>query len=182
MAQCNAYVERFHPLGYHKPFGYWARYRIEAADRSLGYLLLCGAARAIEPRDRWIGWSARQRLANLPWVVNNNRFLVFPWVRIEHLASHVLASWHASWPMTGRRAGDTGRCCWRALSIRRTIAAPATARRLAVAGAHQRSRFGAPGKHYHSSAKLIFVKALQAQCRRLLCCDQLQERHEPWAK
>ncbi|MBK6972752.1 MAG: DUF4338 domain-containing protein [Sterolibacteriaceae bacterium] len=72
VAQCNAYVERFHPLGYHKPFGYWARYRIEAADRSLGYLLLCGAARAIEPRDRWIGWSARQRLANLPWVVNNN--------------------------------------------------------------------------------------------------------------
>jgi hypothetical protein len=47
VAQCNAYLERFHPLGYHKPFGYWARYRIEAADRSLGYLLLCGAAPAL---------------------------------------------------------------------------------------------------------------------------------------
>ncbi|MBK7237792.1 MAG: DUF4338 domain-containing protein [Sterolibacteriaceae bacterium] len=75
VAQCNACVERFHPLGYHKPFGYWARYRIEAADRSPGYLLLW-RGQGTEPRDRWIGWSARQRLANLPWVVNN-RFWCF---------------------------------------------------------------------------------------------------------
>ena len=127
VAECNAYLERFHPLGYRKPFGYWARYRIEAAERSLGYLLLGGAARAIAPRDRWIGWSARQRLANLPWVVNNSRFLAFPGFRSSIWPAMCWASWHASWPLTGRRAGATGRCCWRALSIPPTIAAPATA-------------------------------------------------------
>ena len=31
------------------------------------------------------------RRARLPQVVNNSRFLIFPWTRIPHLASHVLA-------------------------------------------------------------------------------------------
>ncbi|MEW6487747.1 MAG: hypothetical protein AB1578_07520 [Thermodesulfobacteriota bacterium] len=31
-----------------------------------------------------------QRLKNLGRVVNNTRFLVFPWVEVAHLASHIL--------------------------------------------------------------------------------------------
>ena len=180
VAQCNAYLERFHPLGYHKPFGYWARYRIEAADRSLGNLLLCGAARAIEPRDRWIGWSARRRLSNLPWVVNNSRFLVFPWVQVEHLASHVLGQ-------LARQLADDWQACWgyRPLLLE-SFVDPAHYRGTCYRAAgwqllgHTSGRgLARPGKHYHSAPKLIFVKALQAHCRRLLCSDQLQERHPP---
>ena len=43
------------------------------------------------PRDRWIGWSDTVRTANLARVVNNSRFLIFPWVRIANLASHILS-------------------------------------------------------------------------------------------
>jgi hypothetical protein len=41
-------------------------------------------------RARWIGWTARARRENVPRVVNNSRFLIFPHVRVPHLASHVL--------------------------------------------------------------------------------------------
>ena len=68
-------------------------------------MLLGGAARAIAVRDRWIGWNERVRLRNLAWVINNSRFLIFPHVRIPHLASHALgqlardvaADWQRQW-------------------------------------------------------------------------------------
>jgi len=42
-------------------------------------------------RDRWIGWSAAQRARNLPFIVNNARFLILPWVQVQGLASKILA-------------------------------------------------------------------------------------------
>jgi len=75
----NEYVERFHPLGYKGAFGYRLRYFIRT-----GCVLLCGAAKAIAVRDRWIGWNAPARLRNLPRVIDNSRFLIFPHVRIPH--------------------------------------------------------------------------------------------------
>lgn len=52
--------------------------------------MFAGAAKALAVRDRWIGWTEKQRLRNLAWVINNTRFLIFPWVRLKNLASHVL--------------------------------------------------------------------------------------------
>jgi Domain of unknown function (DUF4338) len=43
------------------------------------------------PRDQWIGWSDKVREANFSTVVNNARFLIFPWVEIPNLASHILS-------------------------------------------------------------------------------------------
>jgi hypothetical protein len=42
-------------------------------------------------RDRWIGWTDEQRKASLQKIINNSRFLIFPWVEIKNLASSVLA-------------------------------------------------------------------------------------------
>lgn len=42
-------------------------------------------------RDRWIGWSPRQRARGLGRIANNTRFLIFSWVRVPHLASHILS-------------------------------------------------------------------------------------------
>jgi hypothetical protein len=86
----NEYVERFHYLKYKRPFGNVLRYFIRADKHLLGCLLVAGAARSIVPRDNWIGWSREQRNNNLPYIVNNTRFLIFPWVKIPHLASHAL--------------------------------------------------------------------------------------------
>ena len=86
----NEYLRRHHYLGYTKPFGCFLRYFIEGSGTLLGCLLFSGAAKAITPRDQWIGWSPNERLRNLGFVVNNNRFLIFPWVKVRYLASHVL--------------------------------------------------------------------------------------------
>ena len=86
----NEFVSRYHYLGYKKPFGCQLRYFIESERAKLGCLLFSGSAKSIGIRDRWIGWSDGERLRNLGWVVNNTRFLIFPWVRVRYLASHVL--------------------------------------------------------------------------------------------
>lgn len=86
----NECVDRHHMLGYQRPFGCTLRYFIASSRGTLGCVLLAGAARSIAVRDTWIGWSKGQRLNNLAWVVNNTRFLIFDWVRVKHLASHIL--------------------------------------------------------------------------------------------
>ena len=41
-------------------------------------------------RDQWIGWDWTQRAGRLSQIANNTRFLLLPWVRVKHLASHIL--------------------------------------------------------------------------------------------
>ena len=77
----DEYVSRYHYLGYKKPFGYFLRYFVISDRGLMGCLMFSGAARALRVRDRWIGWTEKQRLRNLAWVVNNTRFLIFPWIR-----------------------------------------------------------------------------------------------------
>ena len=46
---------------------------------------------SLSARDKYIGWSEETRIENLRYVVTNDRFLIVPTVRVENLASHVLA-------------------------------------------------------------------------------------------
>jgi len=39
----------------------------------------------------FLGWNEEQKRKLLPHVVNNNRFLILPWVKIRYLASHLLS-------------------------------------------------------------------------------------------
>ena len=88
----NEYVERYHELGYKRPFGAHQRYFILGkSGRQLGCLLFASSAWALAVRDEWIGWSERDRARRLNWVVANTRFLIFPWVRVRNLASTALA-------------------------------------------------------------------------------------------
>lgn len=89
-ALLNEYLQQHHYLGYKRPFGNVLRYFIMAEAHVLGCVLIAGAAKAIAARDQWIGWDKERRISNLPWVINNTRFLIFPWVNVPHLASHVL--------------------------------------------------------------------------------------------
>ncbi|MCP5095941.1 MAG: DUF4338 domain-containing protein, partial [Chloroflexi bacterium] len=101
----NEYASRYHYLGYKQPFGYFLRYFIESEQGILGCLLFAGSAKALGVRDRWIGWREADRLRNLAWVINNSRFLIFSWVSVKNLASHVLGQvdrrikddWHQRW-------------------------------------------------------------------------------------
>ena len=59
-------------------------------DRPLACLLFGSAAWKIAPRDEFIGWDVDTRKTNLNLITNNMRFLILPWVKVQHLASHIL--------------------------------------------------------------------------------------------
>ena len=87
------YVDRYHYLGYQLPFGAQLRYFIKAGATNdiLGCFQFSSPAWKMAPRDRWIGWTDEQRKVNLQKIINNSRFLIFPWVEVKNLASSVLA-------------------------------------------------------------------------------------------
>ena len=86
-------VERYHYLGCRVPVGAQLRYLVHSersGDQVLACLQWSSAAWTMAARDRWIGWSAQERARNLPYIVNNSRFLILPWVRVKGLASKIL--------------------------------------------------------------------------------------------
>ncbi len=89
----NEYVQRYHPLGYKRPFGAHQRYFIlgRGGQERVGCFLFAASAWALAARDAWIGWTGPDRSKRLNGVVNNTRFLIFPWVQIPNLASKALA-------------------------------------------------------------------------------------------
>jgi len=90
-ALLSGYLARHHYLGFGGPVGeniaYLARDRF---GRELACLLFSAAAWKTKPRDAWIGWNEATRARHLSLVANNSRFLILPWVRVSHLASHLL--------------------------------------------------------------------------------------------
>ena len=65
------------------------KYLVCWADRPVACLRFGPAAWKLASRDHYIGWSAQARQQRLAWVVNNDRCLILPGVRIPHLASGV---------------------------------------------------------------------------------------------
>ena len=91
--QWNEFVDRYHYLGYRRPIGSHLRYYIiDRHGRKLGCILFSFATTTLICRDEWIGWSKQNKEKHLNLVINNNRFLIFPWVKVNHLASKCLSS------------------------------------------------------------------------------------------
>ncbi|MDO9535101.1 MAG: DUF4338 domain-containing protein [Bacillota bacterium] len=87
----RAYVDKYHMLGDKQVFGARLHYFIMAGDREIGCLQFSASAWALMDRDDWIGWNLEDRKQRLNLIVNNSRFLIFPWVKVKYLASAVLA-------------------------------------------------------------------------------------------
>ena len=58
--------------------------------RPVACALFGSAAWKCADRDAFIGWERTTRERNLQHLTNNTRFLIPRWVRVPHLASHVL--------------------------------------------------------------------------------------------
>lgn len=85
-------LSRYHYLGYTSPVGENMKYLVvDSSDRPLACLLFGSSAWSCTSRDTYIGWDSSCRQRNLQFTTNNTRFLIFPWVRVPHLASHILA-------------------------------------------------------------------------------------------
>jgi hypothetical protein len=179
LARCIADVERYHELGYRKPIGFSAHYTIESRRGRLGYLIFAGAAKQLGNRDRWIGWDDPHRLRNLPWVVNNTRFMLFPWVQVRHGASHILGQvarrlardWEDRWgyrPVLLETFVDPAHydgTCYRAagwVKLGRTTG----------------TGLCRPGQSYRTTPKLLFVRPLTAGFRSCLCGNPAGRREQ----
>ena len=85
-------LQQHHYRGYSGAVGQNAQYLAkDRLGRELAVMVFGAAAWKVASRDSFIGWSIPQRQARLPWVVNQQRFLILPWVRVPHLASYLLA-------------------------------------------------------------------------------------------
>ncbi len=86
----NSLMEEHHYLGYEQPVGEHLKYLVWAEGRPIACLAWSSAPRHIGSRDRYIGWDAAARRSRIRFIAYNTRFLILPWVRVEHLASHIL--------------------------------------------------------------------------------------------
>ncbi len=86
----NSLLAQYHYLGYQQPVGEHLKYLVVAGDRPVACFAWGSAAGALGLRDRFIGWSVEARRRNLRLLGYNPRFLILPWVRVPHLASHLL--------------------------------------------------------------------------------------------
>jgi hypothetical protein len=84
-------LAHYHYLGYSGAIGENMKYIVfDHKATPLACLLFGSAAWKIAPRDAFIGWDTKTRTQNLHLITNNMRFLILPWVRVPHLASHIL--------------------------------------------------------------------------------------------
>lgn len=86
----DSLIETHHYLGYTQPVGEHLKYLVYAGARPLACFAWSSAPRHLGPRDRFLGWSMAARRSNVRFVAYNSRFLILPWVEVEHLASHLL--------------------------------------------------------------------------------------------
>lgn len=168
------YVMRYHYLEYKKPFGCHIQYFIKSDQGILGCLLFSGSSKSIGVREKWIGWTEKQRLRNHGWVINNSRFLIFPWVNVPCLASHALSlvekqivrDWHEQWeyrPVLMETFVDPKKfkgTCYKAANWE-------------CIGMTSGEGLIRKGKNYTTSPKKIFVRPLVKNFREVLCSDEI---------
>jgi len=88
----KSYIDQFHYLHFDRTIGENMKYQVYGRDgATLACMLFGSAAWSCAGRDKYIGWYKEQREKNLMNITANTRFLIFPWVHIPCLASHLLS-------------------------------------------------------------------------------------------
>ncbi len=167
------YIMRYHYLQYKKPFGFFMNYFINCDRGELGCALFAGAANSIGMRDHWIGWTPNQRARNQAYVIQNIRFLIFPWVNVKNLASyamgkilrHICDDWENKWgyrPVLAETFVEPTRykgTCYKATNWQF----------LGMTTGEGNIR---QGKAYATTPKRLFVLPLAKDFRKTLCAKQ----------
>ena len=166
-------VRQHHYLGCRKLLGRRLKYLAFSGGRPVAALSWSAAALKTRARDEYIGWSESQRKEHLHRIANNSRFLILPWVRIPHLASHVLAQnlrrlrgdWLTHFGMdlllieTFVDPGRFKATCYKAANWQR------------VGRTHGSTKDGV-GYRYHGNPKEIYLYVLEPRFRQKIGCSQ----------
>ena len=174
----NYYLQKEHYLESSRLAGQSLRYVAEWDGQWLALLTFSAPALHIKGRERWIGWSPRQRARRLGLVVNNSRFLILPErQRYPNLASRVLGltlrrlsdDWQEQWGhpvLVVESFVDESKyrgTCYRACGFE---AVGVTA------------GFGRASRDFyqeHGQPKQLYLRELRPGARKLLCQARLPE-------
>lgn len=90
--QLKSYIDQYHYLKFDRCISESMAYLVLSHDgKPLAGLLFGSPAWSCRDRDAFIGWTKEARRDNLIMTTNNSRFVIFPWVKVPHLASHILS-------------------------------------------------------------------------------------------
>lgn len=84
-------LSRYHYLGYSRPVGEHLKYLVWAQARPIACLGWSSAPRQLNLRDQFVGAPKQAYRHHLPWIAYNTRYLIVPWAKVPHLASHLLS-------------------------------------------------------------------------------------------
>ena len=83
-------MQAHHYLAYTQPVGEHLKYLVLAQGEPIACLAFGSAPRHLAARDKFIGWPPSVRKGHLHLIAYNTRFLILPWIKVPHLASHLL--------------------------------------------------------------------------------------------
>ena len=100
----DALLEEHHYLGSMKPVGESLKFLVFAQGRPIACFAWSSPPLRLSLRDHFIGWSREAREKNRQLLAYNPRFLIVPWVKVKHLASHLLGHMAKALPKEWHRA------------------------------------------------------------------------------
>ena len=166
-------VSTYHYLGHRKLLGHRLKYLAFFRDRPVAALSWNSAALKLRDRDDFIGWSNEQKKIHLKGIINNSRFLIFPWIQVPHLASHVLAL------NIRRLRRDWQERFNQTIWLLETFVDPERFKGTSYKAASWKLightlGYGKQGNSYvhHGSIKEIYIYVLDPQFRKIIGCEQ----------
>src|SRR6266699_2197155 len=164
-------MREHHYLGHSPKIGETLWYVASWREKWVALLSFSASALKCAARDRWIGWSFRQQYARLKLVVNNSRLLILPDWHLFNLGSRVLSLCQRRLPRDWEEAFGHG------VVLLETFVDPQRHRGTVYRAANwiyvgntrgfRRTRLGYTATP--ASPKMVFLKLLRADARRLLC-------------
>ena len=83
-------MQDYHYLRYTQPVGEHLKYMAYAQGQPVAALAWSSSSPHVRHRDRFVGWTREECRQNIHLIAYNTRFLILPWVKVPHLASHLL--------------------------------------------------------------------------------------------
>ena len=164
-------MQQHHYLGFLPKIGETLWYVAVWRDEWVALLGFSASALKCAARDRWIGWDFRYQYGRLKLIVNNSRFVIMPERHVPNLGSRILALCQR------RLCRDWEESFGHPVVLLETFVDPQRFRGTIYKAANwlyvgntkgfRRTRLGYTATP--ASPKMVFVKALNADARELLC-------------
>jgi len=164
-------MQQHHYLGFFPKIGETLWYVAALLDEWVALLSFSASALKCAARDRWIGWDFRYQYGRLKLIVNNSRFVIMPDRHVPNLGSRILALCQR------RLCRDWEETFGHPVVLLETFVDPQRFRGTVYKAANwlyvgntkgfRRTRLGYTATP--ESPKMVFVKALHADARELLC-------------